>query len=155
MPRIAYLVPSSESRQLGRLAGWERIALGVLGGLLLVLLFVASRLAPDPQGLGTHQQLGLPSCSMVMLTGLRCPGCGMTTAWAHCMRGQWGEAMGANVAGTLLCLLSILCAPVLIAYSWLGRTWRSPWFSTASLGVLSASLAIAIFEWLIRLASAV
>ena len=32
--------------------------------------------------MGTHQQLGLPPCNFVTLTGYPCPACGMTTSFA-------------------------------------------------------------------------
>ena len=61
-----------------------------MAGLTLVsLLAVAGSLQPSPAGLGTHEQLGLPSCTFRWLFGMRCPSCGMTTSWSHAMRGQW------------------------------------------------------------------
>ena len=70
-------------------------------------LLVASRLQPDSRGLGTHQQLGLPPCSMRMLFGIRCPGCGMTTSWAYFTQGEWLASAQANVAGFLLAWFSL------------------------------------------------
>ena len=70
-------------------------------------LIVASRLQPDSRGLGTHQQLGLPPCSMRMLFGIRCPGCGMTTSWAYFTQGEWLASAQTNVAGFLLAWFSL------------------------------------------------
>ena len=71
-------------------------------------------LVPDPRGLGTHQQLGLPPCTFRVLFGRPCPACGMTTAWANVLRGRLPPALRANVTGTLLCGLD------LAAVGWLG-----------------------------------
>jgi hypothetical protein len=78
-----------------------------LAGSLIALLMVASQLTPSPNGLGTHQQLGLPPCTMRVLAGIRCPGCGMTTSWALFMNGRWGESISANLGGFLLAMYSI------------------------------------------------
>src|SRR5688572_23291029 len=94
---------------------WQRIAL-LLGGIALCgTLAVAGRLVPDRKGLGTHQQLGLPPCTIRQAFGMRCPACGMTTSWAHVVRGEWWSAMQCSVAGTLLALASIATAPWVIA----------------------------------------
>ena len=54
----------------------ERICLAVLTAGLVAVLSIAAWLAPDPSGLGTHQQLGLPACTSVAILGIRCPACG-------------------------------------------------------------------------------
>jgi len=151
--RIAYLAPVSELRRGGYFSSWERAALALGGGALICLLVLASNLAPDPLGTGTHRQLGLPGCSMLMMAGMRCPGCGMTTAWSHCVRGNWDAAFQANLGGTLLCILSMICSPILLALAIRGRPTPSGWFLTASLTSVAISMAIALIEWLIRLAS--
>lgn len=38
---------------------------------------------PDARGFGTHEQLGMASCSWPELHGIPCPTCGCTTAAAH------------------------------------------------------------------------
>ena len=83
---------------------------------LMVILCIAAWLRPDPAGLGTHRQLGLPGCTLYTIVGIRCPGCGMTTSWAHTMNGNLSMALRANSAGTLfLCLLSIVLAPCMFS----------------------------------------
>ena len=86
--------------------------------LLLVLawsaactvLGVAAWLRPDPTGHGTHTQLGLPPCGMMVNTGIPCPSCGMTTAFAFAIRGNVIESLRAQPFGTLLFLGTVLVA---------------------------------------------
>jgi hypothetical protein len=78
---------------------------------------VAYRLQPAAQGFGTHRQLGLPPCPFHSLTGLPCPGCGLTTSFAHAAKLHLVEAFIAQPFGLLaffLTLLSIPCAAYLI-----------------------------------------
>ncbi len=65
---------------------------------------LAIYLQPAPEGLGTHRQLGLGQCGMLVVTGLPCPSCGMTTAFAHTVRGQWLRAFWVQPAGFVLAL---------------------------------------------------
>ena len=48
-----------------------------------------------------------------------CPSCGGTTAFAHFVRGQWGSALRANAASTLLAGLCVVGVP----WSW-GSAWQ-------------------------------
>lgn len=61
-------------------------------------------LEPDPRGYGTAEQLGTGPCGMLVMTGLPCPTCGMTTAFAHTVRGQWLRAFRVQPAGFVLAL---------------------------------------------------
>ena len=107
------------------LSGCQRLAVALLAFGLSVPLAVATRLEPDSRGHGTHQQLGFPPCTFWVVFGRRCPLCGMTTAWAHLLRGNPRGAIAANAGGTLLCLLTIAAVPWLAvataAGRWLGR----------------------------------
>jgi hypothetical protein len=121
--------------------------------VLLGLLTVALKLDPSPRHHGTHEQLGLPPCTFWELFGRPCPTCGMTTAWAHLVRGQWIAACRANVGGTLLGLLAIVAVPWL-----LGSAWRGAWFGvslnvTAAACISTTVLVVILIEWAIRLLS--
>lgn len=87
----------------------------VVALLCAVPLAVAGRLKPHPDGLGTHQQLGLPPCTILMMWGIRCPSCGMTTSWSYFVRGQWWMSLRSNAAGTLLAVIASSSVIVLFA----------------------------------------
>lgn len=130
-----------------------RIAAGISGLAVLAILLTARCLEPASQGFGTHQQLGLPPCTSVALFGIRCPSCGMTTAWSLATRGEILEAAYINCGGLLLAIIAIAYLPASCYFTWRGRSTRGGWFSLA-LGVsILTSLAIAITQWLWRLNS--
>jgi hypothetical protein len=60
---------------------------------------------------GTHQQLGLPPCRFLDLTGKPCPSCGMSTSFALLVRGDVANSLRANAVGTLLALTCLLYIP--------------------------------------------
>ena len=67
----------------------------------LIVLMLASYVVPNPLGVGTHTQLGLSACGFYQWTGYPCITCGMTTAFAHVVRGQFIEAFTVQPAGAL------------------------------------------------------
>ncbi len=81
--------------------------------LLLFAIFcfyIAAQVTPSPSGYGTHRQLGYPACLMLILTGHPCPTCGMTTAFAYTVRGQFFSAFHAQPAGFVFALGLFVCA---------------------------------------------
>ncbi|MGB5812761.1 MAG: DUF2752 domain-containing protein [Polyangiales bacterium] len=85
-----------------RASAAERFLWLVLAAVGLSVLSIAMSIEPNPLGFGTHTQLGLPPCGFLSLTGFPCPGCGLTTAFAHGVRGQWVSAGAANPLGLVL-----------------------------------------------------
>ena len=73
-------------------------------GVCLAPLVIAATVAPDPAGHGTHEALGLPACGWAAATLRPCPTCGMTTAFAHAVRGDLSAALLAQPMGLLLAL---------------------------------------------------
>jgi hypothetical protein len=71
----------------------------------LSVLGVAAWLVPDPAGLGTHRQLHLPPCGFYLYTGIPCPTCGCTTAFALAAHGRLLAAFQAQPAGAAFALL--------------------------------------------------
>ena len=86
------------------------------GGRVLALLMaiagsgvlsLAAWLNAAPEGLGTHEQLRLPTCGWIRLMDVPCPTCGMTTAFAHAAD---GNLVASFLAQPLGCLLAIATA---------------------------------------------
>ena len=124
-------------------------ALGV--AVVLALLLVARSLDPSGRGYGTHQQLGLPPCSSILLWGTRCPACGMTTSWSYLTRGHMVDAWHANAGGTLLGLIALAYIPAFCYYLARGYWSRQGWLSFSLALSLSAALLVAFGQWLGRL----
>ena len=80
----------------------ERAVSAVLAGVAMAVLGIAVWLHPSSDGIGTHQALGLAPCGWVVGMSLPCPTCGMTTAFAHAVRGSLWEAARVQPMGMLL-----------------------------------------------------
>ena len=87
---------------------------------IVTVFAVALFLQPDPNGHGTHTQLGLPPCGFFLLTGHPCPGCGLTTSFAHMIRAQLISGVRANPFGVALFLSLAAILPLSIV-AWLKR----------------------------------
>lgn len=136
----------SAGRQIGL---GTRVGLCVFSGLLLAGFAVAASLEPDPRGYGTHQRLGLPECSFQMLFVRPCPGCGMTTSFAHYVRGQWPAAARANPAGLLLALTCTGLIPWCLMAAALGRWWLvdEPLVVLAVLMTVIGGVGLLVWVW--------
>ncbi len=88
----------------------------------LTLLALAAYLDASSSGIGTHQQLGLPPCGMLMSTGIPCATCGMTTAFSHAAHGRLIESFITQPAGALLALAT---AMALLISAWALATGMS------------------------------
>ena len=143
-----------QTPQPKRLTLITRLTIAMVGGGILALLALAAWLEPSPNGLGTHQQLGLPPCTFRVLFGERCPSCGMTTAWANVMNGHLGRALQANTGGTLLAVVSLGVVPWLLVSAIRGR-WTLFEANDAVLMIVAASfVAITLVDWAWRLLTA-
>ncbi len=80
---------------------WSEARLGALRTILgaAAVLVAARLLTPDPTGYGTHEQMFLLPCIFRWVTGLSCPFCGMTTAFALMARGEVAAAFGIHALG--------------------------------------------------------
>ncbi len=140
----------------GSTRGVRTIALRITAVAMTLLpitaLAVAGRLEPDSRGLGTHQQLGLPPCSMRALLGIRCPSCGMTTSWAYFTRGQWQRSFQTNAGGFLLAFYAIYIARLSLAVARSGslpsnRSIRKLTYVTVAIGTVT------VIDWIMRLSA--
>ncbi len=128
----------------------QRTSALLLGAALLGLLVVAGLLKPNPAGMGTHRQLGLPPCTTVAILGIPCPTCGMTTSWSHFMRGEWRASWAANPGGFCLAIMSLVAA----AWSWSiaarGRYWALL-HRKVGFAIVIAVVAITLIDWATKL----
>lgn len=130
-----------------RLSGKKRLLLAALGVLGALLLLTARRLSPDPRGYGTHEQLGLAACAFYSWTGLPCPSCGMTTAWAYAADGEWRHALAANAGGAILCGFVAVTTAWSIASAAIGRWLVGRPSLRWLLWIGSAWIAVTITDW--------
>lgn len=137
-------------RKAAKFSPAARAGLFTLGLVLVTLLVMARWLTPNPAGFGTHEQLGLGPCFTLQLWEIRCPTCGMTTAWAHALRGEFADATRANSAGAILCLLAAMTAPWAIVSGLRGK-WCG-WKPTESvvLGVAGTLVVLVLLDFLVR-----
>lgn len=140
--------------RVGVRSGWKvrgyALAVAAIG---MTLLGTAISLRPDPKGYGTHRQLGYPPCGMMVMTGLPCPTCGMTTSFSHTVRGQWISAMAAQPAGFLLCLAT----GVAVLAGWFvaltGSMYNLNWFRVRPIPLIMFGLFFLLGSWGYKIAS--
>jgi len=106
-PESAWTAPPVGERALS-----SRIVWGFLFLIPLATLITAAVLTPNPVGHGTHTQLGLPPCGFYVMTGVPCPGCGLTTCFSYMMHLDPVNAAYANPFGVMLFLVSATAVPV-------------------------------------------
>ena len=133
------------------LRGRGRVLLALWSLLLLAGFTLALCLPPDPQGYGTHQQLGLPPCTFLYVFNIPCPSCGMTTCFAHFVRGQWVAAFRANAAGVLLACVCLVQIPWAVASAWTGRLLGLEQPETVAIAVLLVLIAASLLNWCAKL----
>jgi hypothetical protein len=112
-----------------RLSPRERCTSLVIGLVAAAPVVVAAFLRADPSGLGTHVQLGMPTCTWPTAMGITCPSCGMTTAFAHAAAGDLMASLRTQPMGFVLAVLAT---------------------AAAMLGVLGAATGSRLGYWLCR-----
>ena len=143
--------PAPAGSPFARWRLYERLLSVMAGGTLMVLLATAATLQPSQSGLGTHRQLGLPPCTVVAWFDIRCPSCGMTTAWAHVLRGQVWAGLRANAGGVLLAVVAATCGPWLVASGLLGRWLIRPPGDRSTLVIAVTIASVTLMQWTLRL----
>ena len=138
----------SEVQPISRM---EQVTLALVGLVGLILLLIAIWLQPSPKGFGTHQQLGLPPCTIQFWFDIPCPSCGGTTAFAHFVRGHWWAALRANAAASLFAGLCAIGVP----WSW-ASAWQKRYLGVSDIAmtlvvILLTLSVVAAFQWVARL----
>ncbi len=117
----------------------------------LAILAVAWWTKPDPSGYGTHQRLGLPPCGFLYTTGLPCPTCGMTTAFAYAVRGHLLQAVVAQPAGAALAGLTFVLAGVAGVVLVTGRRIEINWYRINPMYVLVTAIVLFVGSWALKI----
>jgi hypothetical protein len=104
-----------------RLTVGERAAAGGVAVAISCAFVLAAWLSPDPRGVGTHEQLGMPPCTMHWVLGIPCPFCGMTTAFSLLAHGRPLAAFRTQPAGLIIALASAGAILGCIAAAAIGR----------------------------------
>ncbi len=94
--------PGGQSIWTRRVIPWC-IFLGCLG-----LLVRASLLSPSAEGLGTHTQMGMPTCQFLTTFDTPCVSCGMTTSFALVTNGRFVEGFLNQPAGFVLAIFAAM-----------------------------------------------
>lgn len=144
---VAYPVP--------RLGRFQRAGLLVMAVGLVAVFIIAAWLKPyTPEGErrtnATHTQLGLPPCSVLVMTGKPCPSCGMTTSFALLLHGDPVGSTKANWVGTLLALFWLALIPWGALSAVRGRlagVRNGELFATVAVGSF-LTLALARWAWI-------
>lgn len=104
-------------------------------GLVLAAALAVAVIMP-PSG----AESGPILCPFRLITGLPCPGCGLTRSWVHTGHGEWSAAVADHPAGPVVLGLAV------VALVWLAatRARRSfpPWLRR--LGLLVAGLTVTV-----------
>jgi len=136
---------SQDRSNLTRLA-----AVGVFFGAMAIL-GMAWYIDPSPRGMGTHRQLGLRPCGFLVTTGLPCPTCGMTTAFAHSVRGRVLQALWAQPAGTVMATLTAVLACVAVVVAVTGRRLEINWYRINPMRVLIGGVVLFLGSWTFKI----
>ena len=146
------IVTSDPPETPGRRPRGVRLA-GVLTALpCWAILAVGLSLTARSKGDGTHVQMGLPACRSMVVDGVPCPSCGLTTSITAAAHGDFAASAHANVFGTMLFFAIVLAGTfgILQAVSGrniLGRILRRRWWFFT--GILVTGI---LAGWAIKLA---
>jgi hypothetical protein len=109
-----------------RAAWYVRGSLVATALLLATVFVIATQVRPyaddgTPLRQASHTSIGLPACNFQTWTGMPCPSCGMTTSFAHLVRGNVWYSLRANWVGTGLALFCAALIPWSLASAARGR----------------------------------
>jgi hypothetical protein len=115
----------------------------------LLALILTGRVAPRADGFGTHEDLGLPACSVLAETGWPCPTCGLTTSVSAMAHGRVGTAIRAHPFGPVA--FALLLAFAAAGMSELAAGVEALGLLRPRLWWIAAALAGILAGWAIKL----
>ncbi len=126
-------------------ASWLIAALAVIA-LALVLEIRGQRVVLPILGIPLPE-----SCWFKRLTGLGCPGCGLTRSVICLVHGNFLRAWDFNPGGYIFFLLMAAQLPYRIAQIWRIRRGFTPWCLTnATLAVACLASLVLLVQWIVR-----
>jgi hypothetical protein len=129
----------------------DQLQYGAVLLLATVTLGLSRYLQPSARGFGTHEQLGLPPCTFLHLTGIPCPSCGLTTSFAHAAHLQFLNSFLAQPFGLLLFGLTVLSIPLTL-YLWRRRiTWERVVHARGFNRLLRVLLVFYLLSWFYKI----
>ncbi len=117
-----------------------------------LLLLVGRLLHPSPGRVGTHEQLGLPPCTFLHLTGIPCPGCGLTTSVAYAAHLHFFESIATQPFGFVVFLLAALSIPLSIYLSYRRIPYSKLQQFRGKNLVIYLLISLFLFSWLYKIA---
>ena len=131
---------------------WPRwVILGLCASVLLLSAFLSLGSEPGQVLLPLLNRPLPPLCQMKMLTGLDCPGCGLTRSFIALAHGQWRDSFRFNPAGPLwFAFLAIQIPYQALQLHRISRGKRPLDLSWWGQGMIYACLAALILQWVVR-----
>jgi len=131
------------------IARWVLLGLSVVVVVLSMLLSLGSE--PGQVMVPWLNRPLPPLCTMKQVTGLDCPGCGLTRSFIALAHGQWRASLGYNAAGALWFAIIAIQIPYQafqLRRIARGRRPLDPgWWGQ---GLLYCGIAALILQWIVR-----
>jgi hypothetical protein len=122
-----------------------------LTSLSTAVLIIARILQPSAQGIGTHEQMGLPPCAFHHLTGIPCPSCGLTTSFAYAARLDFIASLTTQPFGLIAFCLMLFCIPLSIFLIRRRTAWDEFIHARHSDKVIYALIVFYFLSWFYKL----
>lgn len=116
-----------------------------------IIIFISYNLIPNKNGVGTHEELGLPPCGFYTMFHKPCPSCGMTTCFALLAHLRLIDAIKIQPAGVFL-FFSSLFVYLTIPYHFYKRKRLIDLLELDYLlPILIANVVVILLVWFLRL----
>jgi Protein of unknown function (DUF2752) len=126
----------------------------LLLSLVVIVAAFALEVLPDQRVAlrGAQAAVLPPMCLTHELTGVDCPGCGLTRSFVHLAHGDWWESWHVHHLGWLLAAAVVLQVPYRVYCLRAGRqalpAWVGTWFGYVTIGLLLANwLVTRVLDW--------
>ena len=129
----------------------DQVQYGAVLLLATVTLGLSRYLQPSTRGFGTHEQLGLPPCTFLKLTGIPCPSCGLTTSFAHAAHLHLLDSFIAQPFGLLLFGLTVLSVPFTLYLLRRRIIWEQVIHARPANALLRVLLVLYLLSWFYKI----